>query len=339
VGNLGLVLTQATPWLINLLVFLAITQLIINKRILNQVIISYIGISLFVSFLILIQSLIGTEIILLGAHQLKSFHGSIRIYSDSNALLLISLSLMSSLMVKAKGYRKTFLLVSIGIIVIGLALSISRAIIISAGLIILANILIEKPKRTIINFFLIISIFVCLLIFLGFSNTISSNSYIETITYWMFDVLDEGIFSFPSIANRFVQFRYALNEWIKSPLVGNGFGTGFIEGYLVGKPGIELETIKIHNSFLQIAMQTGIIGLLPLTIWIITSLRVLFPNPKKFMSEWVTMQKGFFIGLVVFWIVSNVVVWGISATSISQIMITVAIGSSGHYYFKKSSLQ
>ena len=102
-----------------------------------------------------------------------------------------------------------------------------------------------------------------------------------------------------SVVARFDYWSAALKVTAANPVFGTGPGTFFVAYSKVKKPEAEV-TRLCHNDYLEQASDSGIIGFLSFSVFIIGSLVILYPKDRSFFafSVW--------LGLVGVWLHSLV---------------------------------
>lgn len=133
---------------------------------------------------------------------------------------------------------------------------------------------------------------------------------IAVIISWGPNELLETLIGDPTLTGRDQIWRYAINKFEGSPLVGAGYGAIWQVGLqiqlVLRSMGFFLVFNEAHNGYLEIAAQLGIAGIVCLLIFLIKTL-------LNGLSYWATVEKDKFCGagaltIYIFWalVLSNI---------------------------------
>jgi O-antigen ligase len=324
----GNVLAEAFPWLTYLFLPVVVAALIRNEKELNIILISFLSIAVIGALLTMMQTIVGPETVLIGSRQLKYFHGSVRVYSESVGFILIALSILIALLLGTKNnpHRIVYLIASITII-LALTASISRTMMV-AMVLVFTLLLFWTKKSGRLRSFIILTIIITLSLTAISSIRLSeSSSIFDTASYWFTRIFTEEGKESLSIVGRSTQYKIAIQEIIRQPLWGVGIGNKSV--FL--DTGLDIDVAdQVHNGYLQVALKMGLIGLGLFSFWIFAGMLDIYHLVKRAEYRWVLIGKGIFVGTGVIWLVSNVVTWVVSPGTLAQIGTALGIIEAYH---------
>jgi O-antigen ligase len=161
-----------------------------------------------------------------------------------------------------------------------------------------------------------------LVLFLGILCSIAA------LVHWGPDELLETLIGDPTLTGRDQIWRYAMNKFSGSPVVGTGYGAMWQIGPAIQlalrSMGLYLVFNEAHNGYLEIAAQLGIAGLVCLLMFLVFTLR-------NSLSYWATIEKHTFCGAGAYTIY---IFWGLALANITEsIYFQAGIGGSGILIF------
>jgi len=145
---------------------------------------------------------------------------------------------------------------------------------------------------------------------------------------WGPSELLEMLIGDPTLTGRDQIWRYAINKFDGSPVLGVGYGAIWQVGLLIQlalrEMGLFFVFNEAHNGYLEIAAQLGIVGIISLLIFLITTL-------LNGLSYWATIEKNTLYGAGAFTIY---IFWALVLSNITEsLYFQPGIGSSGILIF------
>lgn len=234
-----------------------------------------------------------------GVFTIFSFFNSENIFTGismnrniSSFSLLIKLPFIIFLLSKPKPISfKPFIKIIEIILIVSIVLLQSRAAIFSMALIYLIILLFYKTRKS----HLIISIFsliISLLLLINFSSSFINQKTLNPI----------NIFQDESFNQRTEYYSKAFNLFIEKPIIGHGLGSWKIESLrgISSSNDNLIVPFYVHNDFLQILVEVGLIGL-------VIYLLLFFSSISRIIKGWnkVTIYQYLFLSILIFLINSN----------------------------------
>jgi len=321
------VLSEAFPWSLYVFLPLAFAVLITNEKELKIVLIVYLMSALFGSILAFSQGFVGPDRILIGARQLKVFHGSVRVYTESEAQNLISFAVFTALLLKAnKPIHRVLYLVACLVIAMGMFVAISRTMIVAQVLVLVMIFWWVGRRRFLQSAFVLVSVIILLILVVSSVQLSETASIFDTFSGWFVIIFTPGGQESMSVVGRVTQYRIAIQQIAHHPLWGVGLGKSVFSEVDLGIQ--KAVASDLHNGFLEIALKLGITGLLLFLAWIVAGLKDIYYFGQISGDQWKAVSKGLFIGIGMIWVVSSVVTWVVSAPTLAQIGSAIGIAEA-----------
>jgi len=151
---------------------------------------------------------------------------------------------------------------------------------------------------------------------------------VAVIISWGPDELLEILIGDPTLTGRDQIWRYAIHKFDGSPILGVGYGAIWQVGpqilFALREMGLFFVFNEAHNGYLEIAAQLGLVGIVCLLIFLITTL-------LNSLSYWATVEKNTFCGAGALTIY---IFWALVLSNITEsLYFQAGIGSSGILIF------
>jgi O-antigen ligase len=324
-------LTEAIPWIMYLPLPLYAVRLVRTERQWKTLLIVFLTTATLSAALAFLQMLVGPGPRLISSRQLKVFHGNVRVYAESQVMMLFGFAMLVAYAVAAESPRRRAVsALASFVIAVGMLVSVSRTIIAAEiAVLVLAAWWAGRGGHTGRTLVLVAVSVVAVSLFAATVGHTPDVSILDTVITWFSKVLGPSGRDFGSVVGRLAQYRGAITQIRRSPILGVGWGGQFLDlTALYFEPGGEGFAYRVHSTYLQLAVKLGIPGLLAFLYWIFEGLRDLLRLLAVANDGARPAAIGLFTGYVAFLFVSTLVSWGGAAATLAQLGIGLALAES-----------